>query len=247
MHGWKATVVWMLVPERVTWRLTSPGGEVRYLKVSPAGDEHTLAAERDRMTWAGPRLPVPRVLDHGTDGTHQWLLTDGMDGRSAVEDDLCADPRRLVPLLGQGLRRFHSIAWKDCPFNGRLDSVLPVIRQRLSDGTSDPDWVFKRHGNITAHAALDQLEQHPPSHEDLVVCHGDYCVPNVLIQDWRLAGFVDLGAVAVADRWRDIAVALWSVTRNMGPGWEEQFLDAYGIKPNPEKAAYYLLLYDMLP
>ena len=46
----------------------------------------------------------------------------------------------------------------------------------------------------------------PPS-EDLVVCHGDYCFPNVLLDDaGAITGFLDLGELAVADRWWDVAV-----------------------------------------
>jgi len=247
MHDWSTAIVWAHVPERVTWRLTSPNGEVRYLKVWPHSADYSLAAERDRMRWAEGRLPVPHVLHHGGDATHQWLLTAAIDGTSAVDDALRAHPQRLAPLLGQALRLFHSIPWQDCPFDGRLDVVLPDIRQRLADGRGDPDWVFRAHGNRTAREALTFLESSRPDPEDLVVCHGDYCVPNVLIRDWRLAGFVDLGALVIADRWRDIAVALWSVTHNLGPGWEDLFLNSYGIARDPAKIAYYHLVYDLQP
>lgn len=247
MDGWGATVVWSIVPERVTWRLLGPNGEVRYLKVAPLGTDVSLADERDRMCWAATRLPVPHVLGYGTDGQHEWLLTAGIDGTSAVDETLCADPSRLVPLLAEGLRRFHSVAWHDCPFDGRLDRALTLVRQRLADGRGDPDYVFQRHGGRTARAALELLEESRPEPEDLVVCHGDYCVPNVLLRDWCVAGFVDLGALAVADRWRDLAVALWSVTRNLGAGWEDRFLEAYGVTRDPHKLAYYHVLYDLLP
>lgn len=247
MDGWAATVVWALVPERVTWRLVGPAGEVRYLKVAPRGTEVSLADERDRLRWAATRLTVPHVLDYGTDGENEWLLTAGIDATSAVDDTLCADPPRLVPLLADGLRQFHAAAWHDCPFDGRLDRALTLVRRRLWDGLGEPDYVFQRQGGLTARAALEFLERARPEPEDLVVSHGDYCVPNVLIRDWGVAGFVDLGALAVADRWRDLAVALWSVTRNMGAGWEDRFLETYGVARDPHKLAYYHLLYDLLP
>src|SRR5262249_3331682 len=103
MGGWAATVVWSLVPERVPWRLCSPGVEVRYLKVPPGGAGASLDAERQRMQWLATRLPVPRVVDHGSDGAHEWLVTAAIDGMSAVDATLRADPRRLVPLLAEGL------------------------------------------------------------------------------------------------------------------------------------------------
>jgi kanamycin kinase len=243
----EATVVWAFAPGRVTWRLRRPEGEPWYLKVAPAGEAPSLADEAARMRWLGPRLAVPRVLGCGEDGGQEWLLTAAVAGTSAVDPALRADPGRLVPLLAEGLRRFHGLPWGECPFDARVDPALATVRERLSDGRGDPGYALQRHGGRTAAEALRFLEAERPPAEDLVVCHGDYCVPNVLIRDWRVAGFVDLGAVGVADRWRDLSVALWSVTRNMGPGWEDRFLQAYGVRRDPQRLAYYALLYDLLP
>ena len=80
-----------------------------------------------------------------------------------------------------------------------------------------------------------------------MVCHGDFCLPNALIGDTRVSGLVDLGQLGVADRWRDLAIATWSVTWNLGPGWESLFLEAYGVRPAPRKQAFYRLIYDLLP
>ncbi|MDZ8275103.1 phosphotransferase [Microbacterium aquimaris] len=46
-----------------------------------------------------------------------------------------------------------------------------------------------------------------------VVCHGDACCPNTVIDDdGQVTGHVDLGALGITDRWADIAVPA-SVTR----------------------------------
>jgi kanamycin kinase len=49
---------------------------------------------------------------------------------------------------------------------------------------------------------------------------------------------VDLGALGVADRWADIAVAAMSTTRNCGPGGSAAHR-RYGIAPDSERLAYY--------
>ena len=237
MAGWEATVVWAFAPGVVTWRLRAPHGEVRYLKVARRGREIGLGAESERMHWAaqraGPlaplaplpppprrpaRLPVREVLREGVDGEREWLLTAALPGVNATDTALTADPPRLVPLLAQGLRRFHALEVEGCPFDGRLETALATVRHRLAAGLTQQDGPLRpEHGVSTPGAALDLLIRRRPPERDLVVCHGDYCLPNVLIEDWRVAGFVDLGALAVADRWRDLAVATWSVTWNPGP------------------------------
>ena len=86
-----------------------------------------------------------------------------------------------------------------------------------------------------------------PPIERLVVCHGDACVPNTLIDDdGHCTGHVDLGALGVADRWSDLAIATWSVSWNFGPSWEKALLDAYGVAPDVERTRYYRLLWDLL-
>ncbi|MGH3933798.1 MAG: phosphotransferase, partial [Pseudonocardiaceae bacterium] len=85
---------------------------------------------------------------------------------------------------------------------------------------------------------------HAPPVDQLVVCHGDACAPNtVLLEDGRLSGHVDLGALGVADRWADLAIATWSTEWNYGPGWDGPLLAAYGVDPDPERIAYYRLLW----
>jgi len=61
--------------------------------------------------------------------------------------------------------------------------------------------------------------------------------------DGTFAAHVDLGSLGVADRWADLAVAAWSTEWNYGPGYDRVLYDAYGIAPDPERIAYYRLLW----
>jgi kanamycin kinase len=247
MAGWEATLAWSLVPERTTWRLRAPAGEVRYLKVYHLSLGRELAAERERLNWALPCLPVPRVLAYGMDSEREWLLTAGMPGVTGLDASLGADPARLVRQLGEGLRQLHALPVDSCPFDHRLDKEVDLAERRVAAGLVDAQEFNADHRDLTPETALTRLQALRPAREDLVVCHGDYCVPNVLFENGRVSGYVDLGHLGVADRWRDLAVATWSVTWNLGPGWEDLFLAAYGARRDPQKQAFYRLLYDLLP
>lgn len=98
---------------------------------------------------------------------------------------------------------------------------------------------------VTAQLA-ERLAQEPG---DLVVCHGDLCLPNIMIspQDFSVAGFIDLGRLGVADRHADLALLF----ANSRETWTEgaravtaqaRFLDAYGTPADPERLAFYLRL-----
>ena len=76
------------------------------------------------------------------------------------------------------------------------------------------------------------------------MCHGDACAPNTIVaDDGRVAGHVDLGALGVADRWADLAVATWSTVWNFGAGHEHHVLDAYGIDADPDRTDFYRRLW----
>ena len=72
----------------------------------------------------------------------------------------------------------------------------------------------------TARSARRPGAAEPVTVDDLVVCHGDACAPNTLIDDdGRCCGHVDLGDLGVADRWADLAVATLSLSWNYAGDW----------------------------
>ena len=150
---------------------------------------------------------------------------------------VCLQPRSSPPSL---------MGCAACPFDFGVDVAIAHVRERAAADRIDPGIHFHReHRHLSVQDALAELDRLRPATEDLVVCHGDYCLPNILIDGEMATGFLDLGELAVADRWWDLAVATWSLTWNLGPGWERHFLDAYDVDPNPRKQAFYRLLYDV--
>jgi kanamycin kinase len=69
-----------------------------------------------------------------------------------------------------------------------------------------------------------------------VLIHGDYCMPNILVQDGRLSGLIDLGGAGLGDPQDDLAAGVWTLQYNYGPGHAREFLDAYGWPPMSDKA-----------
>jgi kanamycin kinase len=206
-----------------------------------------LTDEHERLTWAGKRLPVPRVLDHGTADGVEWLVLSELPGRDATAPEHIAHPEKTVATLARGLRAFHQTPIDDCPFDFTLDAALEHGRRRV-----EGDEVPKSKGDfheeflhLSPMEALDVLKRTRPDSEDVVLCHGDYCFPNILIEDGRATGYLDLGEMGLADRWWDLAVATWSCDWNVGPGYQDLFLESYGIERDEERIAYYRLLYDL--
>jgi kanamycin kinase len=246
--GWEPALAYRLVPHLTTWRLTGPDGAVRFAKVAVGGDRFpTLRAESERMIWAAPYLPVPVVVALAEIGDATILLTEGLPGQDATcalwQDDLPG----LVRALGRGLRRFHEAVGEEwCPFRFDLARALAHVEDRVRRDDIDPGGFHPEHAHLTPAAALCELEALAPDDEDLVVCHGDFCPPNTLLQDGRATGFVDLGELGAADRWWDIAVGAWSVGWNFGAEHQPLFYESYGIAPDTGRIRFFRLLYDLV-
>lgn len=59
--------------------------------------------------------------------------------------------------------------------------------------------------------------------------HGDFCLPNVMLEDWKFKGFIDLGLSGVGDKHIDIYWILWSLNYNLKTDkYTDYFLDLYG-------------------
>ncbi len=220
----------------------------RFVKWAPAGCGDDLRAEAARLSWAAPYATVPTVLDSGVGDAGTWLVTAGIEGESAVSERWRRRPRDAVTAMGEGLRALHEALPTDtCPFSWSAARRRHRALRRLEAGRSDPGARHVEHRGLTDEQAAIALADTPPV-DRAVVCHGDACAPNTLMTaDGRWCAHVDLGALGVADRWADLAVATWSTAWNFGPGWEDLLLSAYGVERDPERTRYYRLLWDLSP
>jgi aminoglycoside phosphotransferase len=197
-----------------------------YVKWVPPGYTTWISAEVERLRWAARWLTVPEVVGHGADGSGAWMATSPVPGWSAVDERWRDDPRAAVIAVGEGLRAMHdTLPVGTCPFTWSTDERLDRARATGVD--------------------VDAIGPAPTT-DQLVVCHGDACTPNTLMgADGRWLGHVDLGALGVADRWADLAVASMSIGWNHGPGWDGLFHQAYGLPQDRERTDWYRALWEL--
>jgi kanamycin kinase len=226
--GRPVRAVWVNGEGGVTFRVGSDSSGVEFIKMA---DMRNVTAdftdEARRLRWAARYIAVPEVLglglDQTPDGDWAWLRTAGLPGLSAAHPRWLASPQAAVRAIGAGLRVLHNrLPVRSCPFDwsaaSRLSAMTSARRARLGE---------------------------PPPVDRLVVCHGDACAPNTVIDDEGLCcGHVDCGSLGVADRWADLAVATLSLGWNYpGRVWDAEFFAAYGIEPDPVRIDYYRRLW----
>jgi len=225
------------------FRLDRSGQPALYLKIAPRAHRTELLCEKQRLDWLQGRLPVPDVVGYATDDRNEYSLLTALPGRH-VADLIDAEPNeKIVQLLAAGLRAVHAIPIHDCPFDMTLDREIERARDNVVNGLVDEtDFDDTRLGR-TAAELFEELLSDRPANEDLVFTHGDYCLPNVMVDRGAVSGFVDWGRAGVADRYKDIALVVRSLERNTGEDLAPAFFEAYGLSSyDAEKIEYYKLL-----
>ena len=226
-------------------------------------DDSVLNIERYRkeneetvrmMRWLEGKLPVPRVIRFEQDAEYQYLLMSRVSGCMSCDRYYLEHPRELLELLAEALRMFWRTDIFGCPRSRDLDTELKEARERVAGGLVRADnmepGTLGEGGFRDPEELLRWLENNRPD-QDPVLSHGDFCLPNILIDQGRISGFIDLGNTGVADRWRDIALCYRSLKHNFDGTYggkvypdfsPEALFDALGIEPDREKLRYYVLL-----
>jgi len=224
----------------------------KVLKIRPVSRESRCEARM--MRWLRGRLPVPDCLYHGEAEGTDYLLMTRVPGTMACDEEWMRDPEKLVSALAEALRELWATDITDCPADWSLSHKLAAAEARVAAGNVDLDDVepetFGESGFQDPAHLLQWLKEHRPE-EDPVLSHGDFCLPNVFLEDGRLSGLIDLGRMGVADRWQDLALCYRSLRDNYagvytGIVWDgfdpESLFRVLDLSPNWEKIRYYLLL-----
>ena len=213
--GSEPELVWRNELDGLTFRIGD-----RYLKWNPRSTGIDLDRERVRLGWISARHPAPRVVDYGSDGDAQWLLTEGVPGGPAVGDEWRA--RRDGGHPGDRGRAASHPRHSNRRLPGRMD------RAGLGRAAAALAW----QATIHRRASRRPRRRVRPKHADLEA-------------DGVWTGNVDFGDLAIGDRWADLAVASMSLDWNFGEGHQREFFDAYGIAPDKARIGYYRSLWHL--
>lgn len=215
------------------WR--APG---RYRKVGPPDE---IRAEAERLSWLrGQGIACPPVVRHRTG----VLETGALEGRSGRESWPEALRPRLVASTVLALRSLHTLPLAGCPFDRSLAATVPAAESAVVLGQVDLDDLDPERRGWSGRDLLAELHRTVPNEEDLVVCHGDPTLANLIFDaEGGLVGMVDVGRLGRADRYLDLAIAARSVAGDLGKKWAEQLLGDYGLdRPDRARLYFYRLL-----
>ncbi len=235
------------------------GSEVRIydryvLKIQPQSPETDNEAAIVR--WLGEKLPVPAIPAYCVKDGIAYTLMQKAKGNMLCARDYFNNPELIIKLVAEGLRILWSVDISNCPCSySRLSERLKHAEYNVEHGHVDTENVapdtYGPNGFADPKELLAWLKEHRPE-EDLVLTHGDFCLPNLLAEGDQIQSFIDLGRMGPADRWQDIAISIRSISDNLSGKYSggkkyydfkpEMLLKELGIPFDEEKFRYYKLL-----
>lgn len=196
-----------------------------FLKSAPKGtlEKEALLTGFYHSKRLGPEVLAYDSLDR------DWLLTARVAGEDCLDPQYIQDPIRLCDTTAELLRMLHSTDFTGCPIADRTADYLATAEKNYRAKAYDMELFPDNWGYATPEEAWRVVEENGKYLKTDTLLHGDYCLPNIILNDWRFSGFIDLDTGGVGDRHVDLFWGAWSLNFNLKTDkYRNRFLDAYG-------------------
>lgn len=215
-----------------------------YLKTQKKVGTTRLRDDLRNLKWIEGKVPAPRPVLYADDGDYEYLVVTEVEGYPAYDETYRSQRSAAIEEVARALRLIHDLDTADCEVHCDLDDRLRTAEERVRQGLVEEDHFEAWNAGKTARELFGELLQRPKPPVDPVFAHGDFCLPNILLNGGRLSGVIDWGGAGIADRYQDLALVYRSLVYNQFT--EEQiklFFRTYGIEElDRSKVDYYILL-----
>lgn len=196
-----------------------------FLKISPSG---TLSAEV-KMTEYFSKLALTKPPLKYESSDNDYLLTERIHGEDCTNSLYLENPKRLCDTIAERLYELHNAKTEACPVQNRMNEYFRVVEENYGKGIFDPSFLIDDLVGLTSDEAFVLVKDNKRYFSNDTLLHGDYCLPNILLDNWKFSGFIDLGCGGVGDKHVDLYWGAWTLRFNMKTDtFRERFFDAYG-------------------
>lgn len=210
-------------PMAKVWFIDRDGGY--FLKTAPKG---TLQKESALTRFFHSKGLAAEVLAYES-REQDWMLTARVPGEDGISPMHLENPKRLCDITAEALRMLHSTDCTGCPIPNRTEEYLATARSNYENKRYDINLFPDNWGYDTPEAAWQVVEEQGHLLKADTLLHGDYCLPNIMLDNWKFSGFIDLDTGGVGDRHVDLFWATWSLNFNLKTdAYRNRFLDVYG-------------------
>lgn len=196
-----------------------------YLKRSDSG---SLGKEAKMTEYFHSKGLGAEVLSYASQ-SHDWLLTSAVPGDDCLCEKYISEPEKLCDVLAYELRKLHETDYSGCPVPDRTSEYVAGAENNYRTGNYDKSYFPDNFGYSSAEEAYSVLSEGKSVLKSNVLLHGDYCLPDIILNKWKLSGFIDVGSGGVGDRHIDVFWGIWTLWFNLKTNrYRDRFIDAYG-------------------
>ena len=196
-----------------------------YLKKAAKGNLQTEAA---MTSYFASKQLAPEVLAYESQD-EDWMLTVRAKGEDCICPMYTSEPQKLCDTTAHLLRALHETDTAHCPIPDRTKDYLSTAQNNFRMGHYDISLFPDNWGYATPEEAWRELETNGKYLKSDTLLHGDYCLPNIILDNWQFSAFIDLDTAGVGDRHVDLFWGMWSLQFNLKTDqYAERFLDVYG-------------------
>ena len=158
-----------------------------------------------------------------------WLVTQKVSGDDCITQKYLDNPEKLCDKLAEVMHILHQTDIKDCPKVDVMQDLLSIAEKNRVCGALRKDEIPQKRGFATADDAWKCLSEGKELLKSDMLVHGDFCLPNIMLDNWRFSAFIDLDGAGVGDRHIDLFWGAWTLRYNLHTDcYKERFFDAYG-------------------
>lgn len=194
-----------------------------YLKVDELGVLQK-EVELNRLFFS-KGLGVEVVLYISSD--RDYMLTKSAIGKDCTH--YLEEPEKLCQVLADTLRKLHGNSKEEYPISSRMQRFVEAARGDISSGEFDSHVLLDCFEIKNLEEAWDIMQENVDKLKFDTLIHGDYCLPNVILNEYEFSSLIDFGMSGVGDKHVDLYWVLWSLKFNLNSNaYMDYFLDLYG-------------------
>jgi kanamycin kinase len=169
---------------------------------------------------------APEPLAYVSFSGRDYLLTRAMRGEDMTH--YLDRPTLVCDRLCEAMVTLHSIPVADAPVSLALSQYRELALCEES-GNYDESFLSSYFPIASREEARAIMLEYKDAFSTDTLIHGDFCLPNVMLDNGEPSGFIDLGLAGAGDRHIDVFWAVWTLAYNLGTNkYADRFLDAYG-------------------
>jgi len=206
-------------------RIQLPDGRDAIVKSGRGAERSELSREHRHAVALRGVLPVPAIVEAHDDGDVATLTETRLPGQPLHL--ACRDfgRDRTLALLAAVLHAMGTVRRTAVDLELSVDEELADIAGLIRDGLVDRATFGRMSGGQAIEDAYTEVAALVATHDKGDFVHGDFCLPNIVVDRDGSWGLVDLGRCGFGDRIRDLASLEKSLQRNVD---ERAFADLLG-------------------